>query len=77
MFHKTPAAASTITDLAQPKVAFFAGFRRAPKVETPTISEDTFDLTPAQGFESFGRGGLQLDGLHRDNQWVGAWGGRC
>lgn len=29
------------------------------------------------GFETFGRGGLDLGGLHRDQQWVGAWGGRC
>lgn len=29
------------------------------------------------GFETFGRSGLDLGGLHRDQQWVGAWGGRC
>lgn len=29
------------------------------------------------GFESFGRSGLDIGGLHRDQQWVGAWGGRC
>lgn len=29
------------------------------------------------GFEVFGRSGLDLGGLHRDQQWVGAWGGRC
>jgi hypothetical protein len=29
------------------------------------------------GFETFGRGGLDIGGLHRDQQWVGAWGGRC
>lgn len=29
------------------------------------------------GFESFGRSGLDLGGLHRDDQWVGSWGGRC
>ncbi|HEX3982100.1 MAG TPA: hypothetical protein VHX12_00255 [Acidisoma sp.] len=29
------------------------------------------------GFETFGRCGLDLGGLHRDQQWVGAWGGRC
>jgi len=65
----------------QPKVAFFANFLRgAPKIETPVrdadATEDSF-LAPSLGFESFGRGGLQLDGLHRDAQWVGAWGGRC
>ncbi|GAB0118418.1 hypothetical protein Acid7E03_24900 [Acidisoma sp. 7E03] len=29
------------------------------------------------GFETFGRSGLDIGGLHRDQQWVGAWGGRC
>jgi hypothetical protein len=77
MFHKMQAAPETAVALEQPKVAFFASFRRAPKVERPAASDDTFDMTPSPSFESFGRGGLQLDGLHRDVQWVGAWGGRC
>lgn len=49
--------------------------RRAPSAAVPTA--DTASDTTFGGFENFGRGGLDLGGLHRDQQWVGAWGGRC
>ncbi|WP_284945503.1 hypothetical protein [Acidisoma cladoniae] len=81
MFTKTTTERTTPANTTQPKVAFLANFRRAPKVEADVKDADRMDdtafLDSASGFESFGRGGLQLDGLHRDVQWVGAWGGRC
>jgi hypothetical protein len=81
MFTKTTTDRAASALSTQPKVAFLASFRRAPKVEAAVHDADRADdstfLETSSGFESFGRGGLQLDGLHRDVQWVGAWGGRC
>lgn len=67
----------------RPRAAFLRGFRRLTSVvedatapaaaEEPAFEPDT----AAQDFECFGRSGLQLGGLYRDRQWVGAWGGRC
>ncbi len=48
----------------------------ASKAEAETFDQDTAGLGYA-GFETFGRAGLNLGGLHRDDQWVGSWGGRC
>lgn len=45
--------------------------------ETEDRERDWAAQTGFGGFETFGRGGLDLGGLHRDQQWVGAWGGRC
>ncbi len=55
---------------------------QATKAQLPaTVAEDRERDWAAPsgfgGFETFGRGGLDLGGLHRDQQWVGAWGGRC
>ncbi len=69
MFHKASVEA---LPLDQPKAPSFWGFRRST-APTPVPAEET----GFAGFESFGRGGLELGGLHRDQQWVGAWGGRC
>ncbi|MCB8882334.1 hypothetical protein ACELLULO517_18950 [Acidisoma cellulosilytica] len=41
------------------------------------IEADKTDDRDFAGFETFGRTGLDIGGLHRDQQWVGAWGGRC
>ena len=47
-------------------------------VPVPPVTEPEFKLDQDfGGFEVFGRSGLDLGGLHRDQQWVGAWGGRC
>ena len=83
MVHKASLEALTP---AQPKAPSFWGFRRRAAV-APVVSPDC-GSTPADdagfaadaisaGFEAFGRCGLQLGGLHRDQQWVRAWGGRC
>jgi len=55
---------------------------KAPKAQTPAPAAEDRDRdwepqTGFGGFETFGRGGLDIGGLHRDQQWVGAWGGRC
>jgi hypothetical protein len=49
-----------------------------PAAPLDLAEESSFAADPNYaGFERFGRGGLELGGLHRDQQWVGAWGGRC
>lgn len=85
MFHKASLEALTP---AQPKAPSFWGFRRRAAVAPVAAPECGSSPAPAEeasfaadaisaGFEAFGRCGLQLGGLHRDQQWVGAWGGRC
>ncbi len=66
------------------KASTLWGFRRRARHEpslaaaSPAAEDAAFTPdTTAYGFENFGRGGLELGGLHRDQQWVGAWGGRC
>lgn len=80
MFQKAFVARSETSTLDQPKATSFWGFRRrAPVAPAAMLAEDAgfvADVISA-GAEVFGRSGLQLDGLHRDQQWVGAWGGRC
>jgi hypothetical protein len=43
----------------------------------PVAERDMPEIEDFAGFETFGRTGLDIGGLHRDQQWVGAWGGRC
>jgi hypothetical protein len=43
----------------------------------PVADRDMPEMKDFAGFETFGRTGLDIGGLHRDQQWVGAWGGRC
>jgi hypothetical protein len=82
MFHRASVARLEPAATVQPKAPTLWGFRRHSAVDAAAIPApaevDAFapDAIPAD-FESFGRGGLQLGGLHRDQQWVGAWGGRC
>ena len=54
------------------RLGFAANTPVPPVVATETAEERDFS-----GFETFGRTGLDIGGLHRDQQWVGAWGGRC
>ncbi len=67
----------------QPEAPGLWGFRRRAMHEAaaaPAAAPEDAPFTAdalAEGFETFGRGGLELGGLHRDQQWVGAWGGRC
>jgi hypothetical protein len=82
MFQKAIVAASEALTVDQRKASFW-GFRRrvpaaAPAPAAELVEDSTFaaDVVSA-GFEAFGRSGLELGGLHRDQQWVGAWGGRC
>jgi hypothetical protein len=82
MFQKAFVAHSETPTADHPKAPSLWGFRRRAAVDPVPASaiaeEATFaaDVISA-GFEAFGRAGLQLGGLHRDQQWVGAWGGRC
>ncbi len=81
MFQKDLVAGSQALTVDQPKASFWGFRRRAPVAPAPAAplgEEATFaaDVISA-GYEAFGRAGLQLGGLHRDQQWVGAWGGRC
>jgi hypothetical protein len=84
MFHKSSATRVETLTIDQPRETALWGFRRraardqavAPVRAEAEDAAFTPDATP-YGFETFGRGGLQLGGLHRDQQWVGAWGGRC
>ena len=66
---------------ATAKVTAGPGHRLVAKDGHETKATETEALAPVEqgfgGFEIFGRSGLGLDGLHRDQQWVGAWGGRC
>jgi hypothetical protein len=53
---------------------------RDPRPAAAIMDETAYEPTGGQGvagFEVFGRAGLDLGGLHRDDQWVGSWGGRC
>jgi hypothetical protein len=82
MFQKAYSAQVETLASDQPKAHSFWSFRRRATVDpatNPAASEDaTFAVDSAsESFGSFGRSGLQLGGLHRDQQWVGAWGGRC
>ncbi len=82
MFAKAFAARQEAVTIDQPKAATVLGFRRrapaAPAVPPGTAEDSSFAADPNYaGFEPFGRSGLELGGLHRDQQWVGAWGGRC
>ncbi len=82
MFQKASVGRAETLTPDQPKVTSIWGFRRRAPVDmatTPASAEDAAFATDAisAGFEAFGRAGLQLGGLHRDQQWVGAWGGRC
>lgn len=57
-----------------------ASENRPAQVTAEAADEDAYELMPQPGyggFETFGRAGLDIGGLHRDQQWVGAWGGRC
>lgn len=83
MFHKS-SAASLETPSVQAKPTTLWGFPRRPaqdKAATAAAapSEDAAFAPDAamDGFEKFGRAGLDLGGLYRDQQWVGTWGGRC
>jgi hypothetical protein len=81
MFRRTSVTQTEALTQDQPKTPSFWGFRRRAMVDpaTPGHNEETaFTVDDiAAGFEAFGRTGLELGGLHRDHQWVGAWGGRC
>jgi hypothetical protein len=82
MFHRTPVACVEALTADKPKAPFLWGFRRRASVDpaaTPAPPDENAFAADAisAGFESFGRAGMQLGGLHRDQQWVGAWGGRC
>ena len=82
MFQKASAARLETLTTDQPKAPSLWGFRRRAPVDpaaTPAPADDASFAADAlsAGFEAFGRAGLQLGGLHRDQQWVGAWGGRC
>ncbi len=79
------AAAETLNEIPfdHSKSASIWGFRRRPAV-SEAVSAQTAAGEPEfepdtlpQGFEPFGRCGLQLGGLDRDRQWVGSWSGRC
>jgi hypothetical protein len=82
MFWRASEARSETVTPGAPEASSLWGFRRRapvdPVVTAAPAEEATFvaDAISA-GFEVFGRAGLQLGGLHRDQQWVGAWGGRC
>ena len=82
MFQKASVERVETLTQNEPKAPTFWGFRRRAPVDqapAPAPAEDAA-FTPetiSSVFESFGRAGLQLGGLHRDQQWVGAWGGRC
>jgi hypothetical protein len=74
MFQKAFVARSETT-LDQPKAPAFWGFRRRAAVApAPVVAEDASFVADviSAGVGAFGRAGLQLDGLHRDQQWVGA-----
>jgi hypothetical protein len=79
MFAKAFAARLEAMTTDQPKAVTARGFgRRAPAAPLAPAEESSFAAEAGYaGFERFGRGGLELGGLHRDEQWVGAWGGRC
>jgi hypothetical protein len=90
MFQKSSTACFDALTIDQPKATALSttlwGFRRraprdqaAPPARAGAGTEDAAFIPDAApyGAESFGRGGLELGGLHRDQQWVGAWGGRC
>ena len=82
MFQKASAARLETPAVDQPKAPSLWGFRRraaADRAVTPAQSDDAGFVADAisAGVETFGRAGMQLGGLHRDQQWVGAWGGRC
>jgi hypothetical protein len=62
--HGRPAVASMVTANRE-QVAL-------PPADADTPADEGFG-----GFEIFGRSGLDIGGLYRDQQWVGAWGGRC
>jgi hypothetical protein len=83
MFHKSSAARLETATPVEAKTGSLWGFRRRKAQDdvtaAPVTSAKDADFTPdtaTYGFESFGRSGLQLGGLHRDQQWVVAWGGR-
>jgi hypothetical protein len=80
MFHKTFVPHLEALTQDQPKASTLWGFRRRATAvaEAPAPAEDASFAVDSlsTAFESFGRSGLQLGGLHRDQQWVGAWGGR-
>jgi hypothetical protein len=80
MFRKASVAQVETLTQDQSKAPSFWGFRRRVPIDPmASVSEDTAFTVDAiaAGFEAFGRAGMQLGGLHRDQQWVGAWGGRC
>ena len=79
MIAKAFAARHEAVTIDQPKAVAARGFgRRAPAEPTAPAEDSRFAAEAGYaGFEHFGRSGLELGGLHRDQQWVGAWGGRC
>jgi hypothetical protein len=81
MFQKALFARLGTQTSDQPKAPSFWGLRRrvAADPAAPAPADETTFVADAisAGFEVFGRCGLELDGLHRDHQWVGSWGGRC
>jgi hypothetical protein len=83
VFHKSSAATVETMTIDQPKESLWGFRRRAPRGQAVAPvraeAEDAAFVPDAAPYsvETFGRGGLQLGGLHRDQQWVGAWGGRC
>jgi hypothetical protein len=80
MFQKTSASPCETPTHDTARAPTLWGFRRRKPHEPAVTAVEDAAFTPdvtGHGFETFGRGGLQLGGLHRDQQWVGAWGGRC
>jgi hypothetical protein len=82
MFRRASVAPVETLTIGEPQPPTSWGFRRRSEAQprpTPAPAEDAGFAAEAGsiGFEVFGRAGLQLGGLHRDQQWVGAWGGRC
>ena len=81
MFQKASAPHPEASTGDRPRASFSWAFRRAqvaPEAAPAPAAEAEFAANAmTAGFEAFGRCGLQLGGLHRDQQWVGAWGGRC
>ncbi len=82
MFRKASAAGPATLTSGEPKAVSLWGFRSRAPIDTAVAAAPAEEATfvadaISAGFEVFGRAGLQLGGLHRDQQWVGAWGGRC
>jgi hypothetical protein len=77
MAQKASAARPETLPIDPPKAPSLWGFRRRSAAQPTPAPAPAAEDSGFAGFESFGRGGMELGGLHRDQQWVGAWGGRC